>query len=100
MEKGTNRELDCKNCTQNATIHTNDFYAKNSKLISIISGAIFFGGTLVGLYIVFEMIREMKTIMGISVVACGLLIPVWIYTILNKVDGNRVRDFNQSYVSE
>ncbi|WP_179345888.1 hypothetical protein [Winogradskyella ursingii] len=78
----------------------NKFYAKEFKLISILAGILFLAGTLIGLYFVMQMISEMKTVIGIFVVACGLLFPVWIYSILNKEERNRVKAFNQTYVTE
>ncbi|QQY81582.1 hypothetical protein JJL45_11715 [Tamlana sp. s12] len=69
-------------------------------MIAIISGIIFLIGTVVGIYFVFKMISEMKTVMGIFTVACGLLFPVWIFSNLNKEDSIRIRTFNQTYVSE
>jgi divalent metal cation (Fe/Co/Zn/Cd) transporter len=78
----------------------NKLYAKESKLISVLSGIIFLAGSFIGLYFVMDMISEMKTIIGIFIIACGLLIPVWIYGILNKEERSRVRTFNQTYVSE
>lgn len=100
MKNGKTRETNCKNCNQNFTLNANKFYAKKSKLISIIAGLIFFAGTSIGLYFVMQMISEMETVIGIFTIACGLLIPVWIYGILNKEDSNRVKVFNQTYVSE
>ncbi|MFC2110576.1 hypothetical protein ACFLRU_06730 [Bacteroidota bacterium] len=81
-------------------MNVNKFYAKESKLISILAGIIFLLGTFIGIYFVMQMISEMKTVMGIYIIATGLLIPVWIYGILNREDLNRVRTFNQTYVSE
>ncbi|WP_144669212.1 hypothetical protein [Dokdonia sp. Hel_I_53] len=100
MENGKIRETYCKKCNQNSTLHANKFYAKESKLISILAGIIFLVGTLIGIYFVMEIVSEMKTVIGIIAVACGLLIPVWIYDILSKNDRNRVKAFNQTYVSE
>lgn len=100
MENGKIRKTDCENCNQKSTLNVNKFYAKESKLISILAGIIFLVGTFIGLYFVMQMISEMKTVIGIFTVACGLLIPVWIYGILNKEDRNRVKAFNQTYVSE
>ena len=100
MENGKIPETDCKNCNQKSTLNVNKFYAKESKLISILAGLIFLVGTFIGLYFVMQMISEMKTVIGIFAVACGLLIPVWIYGILNKEDRDRVKAFNQTYVSE
>jgi SNF family Na+-dependent transporter len=100
MENGKTLKTDCKNCNQKSTLNVNKFYAKESKLISILAGIIFIVGTFIGLYFVMQMISEMKTVMGIFVVACGLLIPVWIFGILSKEDRNRVKTFNQTYVSE
>lgn len=100
MENGKIRETDCKNCNQKSSLNVNKFYAKESKLISILAGIIFLVGTFIGLYFVMQMISEMKTVIGIFAAACGLLIPVWFYGILNKEDRNRVKAFNQTYVSE
>jgi len=100
MENGKTKKIDCVNCNQKNILNANRFYAKESKLISILSGVIFLIGTAIGLYFVIQMITEMKTVMGIFIVACGLLIPVWIFGILNKEEQNRVRTFNQTYVSE
>lgn len=100
MENGKTKKVDCEKCHLNFNLEPNKFYAKESKLISIISGIIFFVGTMVGLYFVMQMISEMKTIFGIFIIACGLLIPVWIYGIFNKEERIRVRTFNQTYVSE
>ena len=100
MENGKIRKTDCENCNQESTLNVNKFYAKESKLISIIAGIIFLVGTFIGLFFVMQMISEMKTVIGIFIVACGLLIPVWIYGILNKEERNRVKSFNQTYVTE
>ena len=100
MENGKTKKVDCDKCDLNFNLESNKFYAKESKLTSILSGIIFLVGTMVGLYFVMQMISEMKTIFGIFIVACGLLIPVWVYGILNKEDRIRVRTFNQTYVSE
>ena len=100
MENGKIRGTDCKNCNQKSTLNVNKFYVKESKLISILDGIIFLVGTFIGLYFVMQIISELKTVIGIFAVACGLLIPVWIYGILNKEDRNRVRACNQTYVNE
>lgn len=100
MENGKIIKTNCKNCNKQSNLNANRFYAKESKLISIISGLIFLVGTFIGLYFVMQMISEMKTVIGVFSVACGLLIPVWIYDTFNKEERNRVRTFNQTYVSE
>ena len=100
MENGKITKIDCSNCNQKCTLNVNKYYAKESKLISILSGIIFLAGTFIGLYFVMQMISEMKTVIGLFIVACGLLIPVWIYGILNKEDRKRVKAFNQTYVTE
>ncbi|EDM43985.1 hypothetical protein SCB49_10357 [unidentified eubacterium SCB49] len=100
MENGKTKVIECVNCNQKNILNANKFYAKSSKLISIISGSIFLIGTVIGLYFVIQMITEMKTVMGIFIVATGLLFPVWIYIILNKEDQNRVNTFNRTYVKE
>ena len=100
MEKGNYRKIDCENCTQKSTISVNKFYAKKSKLIIILAGIVFLVGTFIGLYFLVNIIIELKTYFGIYVAAYGLLIPIWIYSILNDHDRDRVIAFNQTYVSE
>lgn len=100
MEVGKTKTFSCVKCNKKNTLNANKFYAKESRLISIISGLIFLFGSAVGLYFVMKMISEMKTVMGIFIIATGLLIPVWIYGVLNREELNRVRTFNQTYVSE
>ena len=100
MKNKKTKEINCRSCKQNFTLIVNKIYAKESKLVSILSGFIFFVGTIIGLYFVMKMISEMKTVIGIFIVACGLLIPVWLFGILNKEERNRVKAFNQTYVSE
>jgi hypothetical protein len=100
MENGKIRKTDCESCKQTSTLNVNKFYAKESKLISILAGIIFLVGTFIGLYFLIQMISEMKTVIGIFAVASGLLIPVRIYSILKKEDRNSVKFFNQTYVTE
>jgi len=100
MEVGNTKKFYCVKCNKENTLNLNKFYAKESKLILIISGLIFLFGTAVGIYFVMKMISEMKTVIGIFIIATGLIIPVWIYGILNSEDLKRVRAFNQTYVSE
>ncbi|GAA4282282.1 hypothetical protein GCM10022260_27050 [Gaetbulibacter aestuarii] len=100
MENGKIRKTNCEKCHQESTIIVNKFYAKESKFISVLAGIIFFVGTFVGLYFLKQIISEMKTVIGILAVASGLLIPISIYGVFNKEDRNRVKSFNQTYVSE
>jgi len=49
---------------------------------------------------VIKMIFEMKTVIGIAIIASGLLLPIWIYNILNQEERSRVNSFNRTYVNE
>lgn len=100
MEGSKIKETNCKNCNKKSTLNVNKVYAKESKLILILSGVIFLVGTFIGLYFMMKMISEMKTVIGIFIIASGLLIPVWVYNIFTKEDRNRVKAFNQTYIAE
>lgn len=100
IENGNTLELKCDSCIWINNITVNKLYAKESKNIAIVAGFIFLIGSAFGLYFLMKMISEMKTGMGIFAVACGLLIPSWIYVTLNKEEVRRVKTFNQTYVSE
>jgi len=98
MEHGELKEVHCVNCNKKHKLNVNRFYARASKLISILSAIILLVGTSVAIYFVIQMVSKTVSIMGIFTIASALLIPVWIYGVLNKEDGNRVRTFNQSYI--
>ncbi|WP_159021574.1 hypothetical protein [Formosa sp. L2A11] len=98
--KNPKRKYKCVNCSRHTRLSANKLYTKQSKLISMISGIVFLVGTLIALYFVVQMIYKMETVVGIYIIASGLLIPVSIYNILNKEDQKRVKIFNQTYVKE
>lgn len=100
MENGKRKELKCRKCNQTTRFWINQFYAKESKFLGVFSGLILLLGFVIGIYIIWNMIRELKTIIGIVVVAAGLLAPIWIYTIIKQEDRRRVKTFNQTYVKE
>ena len=99
MKNGKTKQLSCNSCHKTSTYHINQCYTKESKSLVIFSGLIFLLGSIVGVYILIEMIIDLKTTIGIAVVASGLLIPIWIYTIIKKEDRRRVITFNRSYLS-
>ncbi|MFI0431233.1 hypothetical protein [Mariniflexile sp. HMF6888] len=100
MEKGNTYTAKCLTCNSTNTYQINDIYAKASRPLSIIAGLIFIIGTLFGLFAIAIMFVEQKTVIGIFVVGCGLLIPVWIFSTIKKEDRLRVKTFNHSYVKE
>jgi|SRR5690554_5825922 len=100
MKNGKANVFQCANCSQGFTIVVNKLYAKESKVVLVVSGVIFLIGSLIGVYFLIKIISEMNTLVGLIVISNCLLIPVWIYSILNKEERNRVRTFNQSYVKD
>ena len=100
MESGELIEMHCAICNKKHRLNVNRFYTRASKRISILSGIILLLGTSVAVYFVIQMGSKTVSVMGVFAITSALLIPVWIYGILNKEDGNRVRTFNQSYIKE
>lgn len=99
MKNGKTKQLNCNSCHKISTYHINQCYAKESKTLALLSGLIFLFGTIIGVYIIIEMIIKLKTTVGIILVAFGLLIPVWVYAIIRKEDRRRVVTFNRSYLN-
>lgn len=100
MARGNRTKQSCKNCHITKLVMVNDLYAKNALTTMIIAGGIFLLGSAFGVYFLLRMIAQGNTILGLIPIASGLLIPVWIYTILHTNDQLRVRSFNQTYVNQ
>jgi SNF family Na+-dependent transporter len=100
MKNGNSIKSNCNLCKRENTLKVNKIYAKKSKSIFLISGLIFLIGSAFGTYYLVKMISEMKTIIGIAIIASGLLVPIWIYNIINQEERNRVNSFNRTYVTE
>lgn len=100
MKNKKGKTLTCKQCNHIEILKINKVYTKESKIIIIVSMTIFLLGSVIATSFLLKMINEMNTVLGIIVITSGLLIPVWIYTILNKEDRRRVKSFNQTYVKE
>lgn len=100
MENGNLINSKCSFCGLENILKVNRLYAKKSKSILIISSIIFLIGSAIGVYYVIKMIFEMKTVIGIAIIASGLLLPIWIYNILNQEERSRVNSFNRTYVNE
>jgi len=90
--------FECPSCGKVNAIHVNKIYTKSSKSIFILSILVFLIGIGFGGYYLMNQILEMKTVVGIVVVASILLAPSWVYSILQKEDRLRVNSFNRSYV--
>lgn len=100
MKHGKKMDLKCAECEKTAIISINKIYAKPSKKLIFIAGAVFLIGSLIVLYYVRQMIMYYDTTMGIYRVALGLVFPAAIYLTLNREDRNRVSTFNRSYIND
>lgn len=90
--------LECPSCGEVNAIHVNKIYTKSSKSIFILSILVFLIGIGFGGYYLMNQILEMKTVVGIVVIASILLAPSWVYSILQKEDRLRVNSFNRTYL--
>lgn len=94
-KKGVEIDLKCKHCSAENKYHVNEIYAKQSKIILVLSFTIFLLGTLVIGYLLFSNFWLLRK--GYSALYLGsfLLVPVFIYTVMNKNERSRVNVFNK-----
>lgn len=97
-KQGNAVRFECPSCGKVNAIHVNKIYTKSSKSIFILSILVFLIGIGFGGYYLMNQILEMKTVVGIVAIASLLIVPSWVYSILQKEDRLRVNSFNRSYV--
>ncbi|NOY48781.1 MAG: hypothetical protein GXO84_11470 [Chlorobi bacterium] len=73
---------------------------KNQNLAYLIAGLIFSFGSLFVILFWFKMLTNTNSNFGLYAIGLILLIPVWIYLIINKQERMRVNTFNHAYVKE
>ncbi|HPE83060.1 MAG TPA: hypothetical protein PLV43_05030 [Aequorivita sp.] len=93
-------DIDCARCNNRISTSVNKIYAKESKLAYFIAGIIFLIGSILILIFWSKFLSNSKNAMGLYAVALLLLVPVWIYIIIQKQERIKVSSFNHTYVSE
>jgi hypothetical protein len=93
--KGNFIESKCPKCNKTAKYDIDDFKARESKIALLISLIVFLLGTPVLFLTLWEYLWD-SGIYGVLAILGVILIPSFIYGIINKNDINRVRLFNRS----
>ncbi|HNP66430.1 MAG TPA: hypothetical protein PKH16_00870 [Aequorivita sp.] len=93
-------EINCVGCNKKISASVNKIYAKESKSAFLIAGIIFMIGSILILIIWSKILSNSKNAMGLYAVALLLLVPVWIYIIIQKQERIRVSTFNHTYVND
>ncbi|RZS91899.1 hypothetical protein [Aquimarina brevivitae] len=95
MQEGDQKLLNCKKCDHQSTFTADEFYAKPSKFAQLIAGLVFLIGTPLAFLFVSPIFSASKGHYVIYIVGGFLLVPVFIYAVINKQDQTRVSDFNR-----
>lgn len=100
MDKGKKIELKCKKCSYVSKYHLNDMTARESKIALIIGLLIFFIGTPLTIYLLWEYVFKMAFIYSTIVFIILIGIPFTIYSLIEKEQRQKVRYFNSSKLNE
>ena len=98
MKEGDFKELKCLECNTISEVNVDLLYAKQSKTAQIGAGLIFLIGTPLAFLIASSVFTGTTNHYVIYIVGGFLLVPVYIYIIINKQDQTRVSDFNRRKV--
>jgi len=100
MEKGKYIELRCKRCGITNKYHLNEIKAKESKVALIFGLLIFVLGTPILLLISWKISFQSMNIYFISGIIALIGIPLLIYTLIEKNEITKVRNFNNIKINE
>jgi len=95
MKDGDYKNLKCLECGNVSEIQVDQLFAKPSKIAQIGAGLIFLVGTPLAFLIASSVFTGTTNHYVIYIVGGFLLVPVYIYIIINKQDQTRVSDFNR-----
>ena len=95
MKEGDSKDLECLECGTISQIQVDQLTAKPSKIAQIGAGLIFLLGTPLAFFIASSFFSGVTNHYVIYVVGGFLLVPVYVYIIINKQDQTRVSDFNR-----
>ena len=94
MRSGENIKLKCTSCNKEFTFPVDRFFAKPSVLPLIVSLVVLFLGSIATFYFHFYYLKELSTNYIIYAISGLLLVPVTIYSYINKNESDRVKRFN------
>lgn len=95
MRESETKILKCKNCGVDTEFHVDELYAKHSKSAQYGAGLIFLIGTPLMFFIFRLVFTGSRNHYVIYIVSGFLLVPIFIYAVMNRQDQTRVSDFNK-----
>lgn len=93
-ELGRTIKLDCTSCLKSARYHVNEIEAIERQFIFVAALFIFIVGTLIGFYYVYQHLFHAQNIGVYKAVMGVIMIPSFVYVILNKQEKDNVERFN------
>jgi hypothetical protein len=96
MKSGESKTLYCKKCGIKGDFHVDDLYTKESKIAQIGAGLILLIGTPLIFFSINGIFIESRNHYMIYILGGFLLVPVIVYSIINKQDQTRVSSFNRN----
>jgi len=100
MKKGKYIELKCKRCGLTNKYHLNDINAKQSKIPILFGLLVFIIGTPILLIYSWDIIFQSMNIYFVSGLIALIVVPFLIYTLIEKDELNKVRNFNNFKINE
>ena len=98
--KGDKINLTCKHCGQKGLYHVNEIKATESKIGQIIALVIFIVGTPLTLLFVGDYIFQFNSVYGAAALGGLIGVPLIVYSIIDKDQRKRVRQFNNYKIKE
>jgi hypothetical protein len=98
--KGDKIELTCKNCVQKDLYHINRIKATESKVAQIIGLIIFLVGTPLVFIWIWDYIFQFAYIYVIAGLVGMIGVPFMIYSVIEREQRKKVRQFNNYKISE
>lgn len=100
MSKGKIIEVKCNSCSELSQIHVNEFSAVESKFAMLMALIAFVLGSTIMVYVALNFAFDFGNIYAIAGVISVIGIPFMIYSVFEKEQRNKIRQFNNYRVSE
>jgi uncharacterized membrane protein YuzA (DUF378 family) len=98
--KGEEIELSCKSFLRTDSYHVNSINATESKLAQIVGLLIFLLGTPLIIYCLWDYMFRSSYIYAIAGLAGIITVPFMIYSVMEKEEREKVRNFNHFKINE
>ena len=95
QKKGEEFELKCQNCKATCKYHVDEISAEENKSIQIVALVVFFLGTPLIIYLTWGYLFRLANIYAIGGLVGAMIIPFLIFTVINKGQEEKVRNFNR-----